>query len=44
MHAGPRDGKHKRRSRQPDQPANLPDALAAFLLAPLAIAARRHAT
>jgi hypothetical protein len=44
MHAGPRDRKHKRRSCQPDQTANLSDAFAAFLLSPLGFSAGLHAT
>jgi len=44
MYTRPHDRKDDRRSRNPDQPANLSDALAAFLLAPLAFAAGLHAT
>ena len=44
MHARPRDRKDDRGNRQPHQPANLPEALSALLLAPLGFAARLHAT
>ncbi len=44
MPARPRDRKDDRRNREPDQPANLPDALAALLLAPFNLSARLQAT
>jgi hypothetical protein len=44
MYTRPHDRKDHCDRRQPNQPANLSDALAAFLLALLTFAAEPHAT